>query len=53
MQQGISAAAGINSANGGYQAGLDLCLCLPWRHVEPSAAPWQAVSPLIAAWAIQ
>ena len=50
MQQGISAAVGINSANGWYPAGLDLCLCLLCSHVEPSEELWQDVSPLIAAW---
>ena len=46
MQQGISAAVGINAANGWYPAGLDLSLCLLRRHVEPSEALWQDVSPL-------
>ena len=50
MQQGISAAVGINSANGWYPAGLDLSLYLLSRHVEPSEAFWQDASPLIAAW---
>ena len=47
MQQGISAAVGINSANGWYPAGLDLSLYPLSHHVEPSAVPWQAVSPLL------
>ena len=47
MQQGISAAVGINSANGWYPAGLDLSLCLLSRHVEPSEELWQDVRPLI------
>ena len=50
MKQGISAAVGINSTNGWYLAGLDLCLCLLFSHVEPSEEPWQDVSPLIATW---
>ena len=50
MQKGISAAVGINSANGWYSAGLDVCLCLLCCHVEPSEALWQDASPLIAAW---
>ena len=53
MQQGISAAVGINSANGWYPAGLDLSLCLLSRHVEPSEELWQDVSPFIAALASQ
>ena len=53
MQQGISAAVGINSANGWYPAGLDLCLCLLCGHVEPSEELWQDVSPLIADMASQ
>ena len=48
MQQGISAAVGINSANGWYPAGLDLSLCLLCGHIEPSEALWQDTSPLIA-----
>ena len=47
MQQGISAEIGINSANGWYPAGLDLCLRLPFGHVEPSEALWQALKPLL------
>jgi hypothetical protein len=50
MQQGISAAVGINSANGWYPAGLDLFLCLLCSDVEPSEELWQDVSPLIATW---
>ena len=50
MQQGISAAVGISSANCWYPAELDLCLCLLCRHVEPSESLWQDTSPLIAAW---
>ena len=42
------AAVGINSANGWYPAGLDLCLCLPCGHAEPSEALLQGLSPLIA-----
>ena len=38
------AAVGINAANDWYPAGLDLCLCLPCRHAEPSEALWQADS---------
>ena len=41
----ISAVVGINSANGWYPAGLDLFLCLPSGHVEPSEALWQAIKP--------
>ena len=48
MQQWVSAAVGINSAKGWYLAGLDLCLCLPSGHVEPSEALWQYASHLIA-----
>ncbi len=53
MQQGIPAEVGINSAKGWYQAWLDLFLCLPFGHIEPSEALWQDASPLIAGMAIQ
>ena len=44
-QQSISAAVGINSADGWYPAGLDLGLCLPCDHAEPSEALLQGLSP--------